>query len=266
MSLAIDEAANRKTYTDERVIRSYAEWADCFPAEQSIFERYSSQFAGDVLDIAIGAGRTTRILLPGARSYVGLDYSAGMIAAAKASFPHADLRCGDMRTVPRDFQGRKFDAILISFNGIDYIPWEDRNQLLAELRALLRPEGVLVFSSHDFAMLDAERGFKIRPDLKVDSQLLRTRPAQFFTRLLKLPIWWVLAWRKHRRLRGSERIYAGYAYVNDSGENFGLLTTYVSTELQAQILRDAGYGEVHIEQPWLQASPASFNYFHAKAS
>lgn len=266
MNMAIEQATNRKTYTDERIIRSYAGWTECFPAERSIFELYSTQFAGDVLDIAVGAGRTTGVLLPQARSYVGLDYSAGMIAAAKANFPAADLRCGDMRAVPNDFRGRRFDAILISFNGIDYIPWADRNKLLAQLRGLLRPDGALAFSTHDFAMLDAERGFRIRPDLKLDRQLLRNRPMQYLARLVKMPFWSVRAWRKHRRLRSSERIYSGYAYVNDSGENFGLLTTYVSSALQVQILRNAGYANIRIEQPWLRSSPASFNYFHATAS
>jgi SAM-dependent methyltransferase len=265
MNMVIDEAANRKTYTDERVIRSYARWTECFPAEESIFKRHSTQFAGDVLDIAIGAGRTTRVLLPQARSYVGLDYSVGMIAAAKANFPQADLRCGDMRAVPQSFRDRRFDAVLISYNGIDYIPWPDRHKLLVELRRLLRSEGVLVFSSHDLAMLDAERGFKIRSDLHLEGQLFRKQPAEYFARLLKLPIWLLSAWRKHRRLRSSERIFAGYAYVNDSGENFGLLTTYVSTALQVQVLRDAGYADIQIEQPWLNSSPASFNYFHATA-
>ena len=122
--------SNSDTYKRQRVVKSYAGFEDVFPAEIEIFGRYPRQFSGAVLDVAIGAGRTTRALLPQAKRYVGFDFSAGMVGLAKAYFPDADLRQLDMRETPRAFAGQRFDAILISFNGIDYISWEHRNTLL----------------------------------------------------------------------------------------------------------------------------------------
>src|SRR5882757_1417127 len=131
-------SANLATYLNRRVVKNYTRSLELFPAEQRIIDLHATQFAGDVLDIAIGAGRTTRVLLPLANSYVGVDFAPGMIESAKAQFPQAQLRCIDMRAVPRLFRPASFDAILISFNGIDYISWEDRNTLLRSLRGMLR--------------------------------------------------------------------------------------------------------------------------------
>jgi SAM-dependent methyltransferase len=259
--LVKQESANLSTYLNPRVVRNYAASTALFPAERRIIELYSSQFRGDVLDIAIGAGRTTRVLLPVADRYVGVDFASAMIAAAKAQFPQADLRCTDMRNVPKLLGRGSFDAILISFNGIDYIPWEDRNILLRSLRGMLRPGGILVFSTHDLASADEERRFKVRPDLQLRPSVLLERPSEFFRRLLRLPFWCALAWRNHRRLRKKQAFFDGYAYLNDSGDNFGLLTTYTATELQVNVLKEAGYTDVRVLQPWLQRSPTSFSYF-----
>jgi SAM-dependent methyltransferase len=252
---------NSSTYKNVRVVQSYAAFDALFPAETDIFSRYARQFSGDVLDIAIGAGRTTRELLPKARKYVGSDFSAGMVSLAKASFPNADLRQLDMRSVPREYAGQRFDAVLISFNGIDYIPWEDRNTLLAALRNMLKPDGVLAFSSHDLAAVNENRRFRIRADLRPQWREFFTTPATAAKRLLKLPFWIARALPSYLKYRPLEKIYDGFAYVNDSGENYGLLTCYVSVARQTRVLEAAGYRNVRVLQPWLEGEQAAFNYF-----
>jgi len=66
-------------------------------------------------------------------------------------------------------------------------------------------------------------------------------------------------------MRRREAFFDGYAYLNDSGENFALLTTYTARELQTSILEEAGYTDVKILQPLLWSEPASFNYFVCRA-
>jgi SAM-dependent methyltransferase len=262
---AYQASANLSTYLNPRVVRNYVGSTELFPAELRLIEQYSSQFRGDVLDIAIGGGRTTRALLPLARRYVGMDYAPGMIEAAKAQFPGADLRCLDMRQVPEVLSRERFDAILISFNGIDYIPWKDRTALLHCLHGMLRAGGILVFSTHDLAAAEVESRFKIRADLQLRASVLLRRPAEFFRRLVRMPVWCALAWRNRRRMRKQVAFFDGYAYLNDSGENFGLLTTYTATDLQVNVLKEAGYSDVQVLQPWLEREPASFNYFVCRA-
>ena len=46
---------------------------------------------------------------------------------------------------------------------------------------------------------------------------------------------------QHRRLRKKQVFFDGYAYLNDGGDNFGLLTTYTATQLQVNVLKEAGY-------------------------
>ncbi len=252
---------NTDTYTNLRAVRAYAGFEELFPAESYIISRYDRQFSGAVLDIAIGAGRTTRALLPRAKRYVGFDFSEGMVKLAKAYFPAADLRQLDMREVPEVFEGERFDAILISFNGIDYISWEERNALLAALRKMLTRNGVLVFSTHDLETVNENRVFHIRDDLRPDWHELRSRPIAGAKKLLKLPFWIGRALANHLKNRPLEKIYDGFAYVNDSGLNYGLLTCYVSTARQIGVLEAAGYRSISVVQPWLASESAYFNYF-----
>jgi SAM-dependent methyltransferase len=252
---------NSDTYRSQRVVKSYAGFEDLFPAEIEIFRRYPRQFSGTVLDIAIGAGRTTRVLLPQAKKYVGFDFSAGMVSLSKAYFPDADLRQLDMRETPQVFAGQRFDAILISFNGIDYISWEHRNTLLAGLREMLTPNGVLAFSTHDLEAVNENRGFRIRDDLRPDWRELRSRPISGAKKLAKLPFWMARALPNYLKHRSLEKIFDGFAYVNDSGENYGLLTCYVSSARQIGVLEAMGYRNISLLQPWLANERAAFNYF-----
>jgi SAM-dependent methyltransferase len=261
MSATVSTAANSDTYGSQRVIKSYAGFEDLFPAEIDIFERYPRQFSGAVLDIAIGAGRTTRALLPRAEKYVGFDFSAGMVGLAQGNFPGADLRQLDMRETPHVFGGQRFDAILISFNGIDYISWEPRNALISALREMLTPHGVFAFSTHDLEAVNDNRGFRIRHDLRPDWRELRARPITGAKKLAKLPLWMARALPNYLKNRQLEKIFDGYAYVNDSGENYGLLTCYVSTPRQIGVLEAAGYRNIAVMQPWLANEQAAFNYF-----
>jgi SAM-dependent methyltransferase len=255
---------NFTTYDKPRVVRSYDAFEELYPAEFDIFARYDRQFSGDVLDIAVGAGRTTRALLPQAKRYVGFDYSAGMVAHAKSHFPDADLRQLDMRDTPQAFGKQRFDAILISFNGIDLVSWEDRNALLASLREMLTPSGVLAFSTHDLASVNDNRGFRIRDDLR-GWQKFRSDPVTGATKLVKLPVWMAIAFANYMKHWPLEKIYDGFAYVNDRGENYGVLTCYVSTRRQIQVLEGFGYRNIAILQPWLMSEQAVFNYFVCSA-
>jgi hypothetical protein len=111
--------------------------------------------------------------------------------------------------------------------------------------------------------MKGKRRFEVRADLRPDFSTLLRNPKRFLLNSAKLPIWMAKAWPNYRRNRKYEKSFGGYAYINDSGENYGLLTLYVEQGLQVQSLKDSGFPTVEVLQPWLTDESAAFNYFLA---
>jgi ubiquinone/menaquinone biosynthesis C-methylase UbiE len=106
--------------------------------EQAIAHILPQVTGGHVLDIAVGAGRTTAMLAPLAKTYVGIDSSPRMIDAARAAHPHVDLRVADARDLSR-FGDRSVDVVVFSYNGIDLLDHEDRGKVLGQINRVLKP-------------------------------------------------------------------------------------------------------------------------------
>lgn len=100
----------------------------------------------DVLDLGVGAGRTTPHLRRLGGRYVGIDVEPAMVAACRERFPDADVRVGDAADLSA-FADASFDAVVFSFNGLDYVA--RRAACLAECHRVLRRGGVLLLSRHN---------------------------------------------------------------------------------------------------------------------
>ena len=101
---------------------------------------------GRVLDIAVGAGRTTGLLSGQAATYVGVDIAEAMLDLARERFPGVDLRVGDAR----DLDGLAevpFDLVVFSFNGIDSLDHHDRRRAMRAMRRVVAPSGRVVLST-----------------------------------------------------------------------------------------------------------------------
>lgn len=100
-----------------------------------------------VLDCPCGQGRHAHLLAEAGLDVDGLDYSADLIARAKARGTGATLRYtrGDMRRLPARWTGR-FDAVLNLFTSFGFFvdPADDR-RVIAEFARVLRPGGTLVW-------------------------------------------------------------------------------------------------------------------------
>jgi SAM-dependent methyltransferase len=111
--------------------------------------KYHNDVVGkDVLDIGIGAGRTTRILLPVVRRYVGVDYSEPMVRHVRETLPQVDAHRADMRQLGA-WPAGSFDMVFASNNVFDAVVHADRLQTLREMHRVLRPGGLLMFSAHN---------------------------------------------------------------------------------------------------------------------
>jgi SAM-dependent methyltransferase len=134
------------------VVSDYRNMAALTGAEEQLFARYLRP-GMDVLDLGVGTGRTTPALRALGGRYVGVDVAEEMVRAAREAHPGTDFRTGDASDLS-DFADGSFDAVVFSYNGIDYIhPEPARQRSLIECRRVLGPSGVFIFSSHNARML-----------------------------------------------------------------------------------------------------------------
>ena len=70
------------SWDDADIVRRYASKRTLFPFESYLFGKYIPN-GSRILDLGVGAGRTTASLADGAKSYVGIDYSPGMVEACR---------------------------------------------------------------------------------------------------------------------------------------------------------------------------------------
>jgi SAM-dependent methyltransferase len=139
---------NILTYNAPAVVKYYAALNYLTPCEQLLFDAYLKPGTA-ILDLGVGGGRTTPYLSSLAERYVGFDYASEMIASCRKKFPHLDFEVGNVADLSR-FSSSSFDAVVMAFNGMDYvIPDESRFRTLREIGRVLKPEGILIFSSHN---------------------------------------------------------------------------------------------------------------------
>ena len=94
------------------------------------------------LDFGCGAGRSTRFLKGLGFEVVGVDVSAAMVDQARARDPGGDYRLVGEEG-PATLAASSFDLALAAFT-FDNVPGEQKARLLAALRRVLRPAGVLI--------------------------------------------------------------------------------------------------------------------------
>ncbi|WCO65856.1 class I SAM-dependent methyltransferase [Iamia majanohamensis] len=134
-------------FDDGAVVDAYREVDGLTPCERHLVEAHVPHGA-DVLDLGVGTGRTVGELRARAGTYVGIDLAPRMVEVARRRHPEADLRVGDATELP-DVADASVDAVLWSYNGLDYVADAARRRAWAECRRVLRPGGCVIASSHD---------------------------------------------------------------------------------------------------------------------
>lgn len=139
---------NLDTYNSPEVTSYYSSLDYLTPCERLLFDEYLDP-GMTILDLGVGGGRTTSYLSSIAKRYVGADYAAEMIAACRRKFPNLEFETADAADLSI-FAGSSFDAVVMAFNSIDsVVPDESRYQALHEIHRVLKPNGILIFSSHN---------------------------------------------------------------------------------------------------------------------
>jgi SAM-dependent methyltransferase len=139
---------NVLTYNAPPIAEYYAALNYLTSCEQLLFDAYLRPGMA-ILDLGVGGGRTTSYLSSIASRYVGVDYASEMIASCRKKFPQLEFEVGNAADLSR-LASSSFDAVVMAFNGMDYvIPDESRFRALREIGRVLKPDGILIFSSHN---------------------------------------------------------------------------------------------------------------------
>lgn len=107
-----------------------------------------------ILDFGCGYGRSLgELLTAGYRDLIGFDFSPAMIAAARARFPEITFQELQSSTIP--LPDESVNGALL-FSVLTCVPTDDgQRAILAELRRVLRPGGLLYIS--DLWLQDDDR-------------------------------------------------------------------------------------------------------------
>ena len=222
---------NIKAYNKRSIVNWYVDFTELYNVEKVIFDTYKDQLKqGKVLDIGIGAGRTTDYLFQNSRQYVGIDYSNNLYLSAKNKFPNAELHCLDARDLSH-FSNEEFDFINFSFNGIDHVNDSDRTKILHEINRVLKTNGTFFFSTHNKSNED----FNKIP--------WRNKKMGFMYNLktfLKLsPFIWKKLFNKKLEL-----IEKDHAMIVEHAHHYSLLIFYTSPEYLINQLKKSNFDEI----------------------
>ncbi|MCW3071558.1 MAG: putative methyltransferase [Bacteroidetes bacterium] len=226
---------NKKVYSNSEVVKHYADYSSTLQRpEKTITELLQPKLKEmRMLDIGVGAGRTTVFFADKVKEYTGIDFSDGMIEACKEklgkAYPAAGFETMDVRDLSH-YADNSFDFVLFSFNGLDNISHEERIVALSEIRRICAEKGTFCFSSHNLQCLPVF--FSIR---------FRWHPVRFLKSLFA---------RKRLIARNKEQIgkfpEADHVTIFDDVYDFGLHTYYIRPSAQIEQLRKNGFSNVKV--------------------
>jgi len=141
-----------------------AHFLGLWKSERALIQRFFPDKAARLLEAGCGAGRATLGLWQmGYHQLTAFDFASEPLDQARslATLQTAAIEflLADATTVtPKRFVSSPFDGIFFFFNGLMQIPGRDRRRkALTQLRKLCRPQGQMLFSTHDRESSPLER-------------------------------------------------------------------------------------------------------------
>ena len=110
---------------------------DYWKEELGVFSRLLPK--GKILDVGCGPGRHYELFQQGGYDYMGVDYSKGLLAIARAEFPKAKFIEGNILDLP--FQENEFDGFWAAASLL-HIPKEKIPKALENIQKVVKPGGI----------------------------------------------------------------------------------------------------------------------------
>jgi len=230
---------NKDVFESEDVVKVFCPQRRLQKPEETVLDKLRHDIPNmKMLDVGVGAGRTTTHFASLAKEYVGIDYSSNMIKACKKKFSNYPKLLSFMAMDARDltfFADGFFDFVLFSWCGIDYVSHEDRLKILMEIRRVTRPGGYFCFQTHNL-------NYQLR-----NCSIL-------FTKDLGQSLWsliWVLQMRLLNKREIWEQIRSpsknkSHVLFNDGTHEFRLKTYFIAPYEQLEQLKEYGFDETKI--------------------
>ena len=156
----------RTSYEDAQVVTRYVR-IGLWPSEEALIAEHVPDGAR-VLDLGCGAGRVAIPLAEMGLNVVGIDVSAGMVAAAREQARFASDVAGSLSFDVGDatalsFPDESFDSVLFCYNGIELVPgMQGKRQVLEEAYRVLRPGGRFVICVHSLFAFNIHVPMRLR--------------------------------------------------------------------------------------------------------
>ena len=244
--------SQQKLYNKKSIYSDYAKRDYLFMAEKNILETLGSFLSGArMLDMGVGAGRTTKYFAPAVKSYIGADYAASMIKECRKKYHDKfDFIECDARKMGC-FKDDSFDFVLFSFNGIDSFGFNDRLAAIYEVKRVLSNGGYFFFSSHNLDWEGLKDLFSIRYIYKKTCANKKGRKNNFIIKLqaafksflvylrLKILNRWLFTIKMIKKARRE-----GFMGIYDNSLEGKAKIFYVSCNFQIEQLKRCGFESI----------------------
>jgi ubiquinone/menaquinone biosynthesis C-methylase UbiE len=180
-----------------------------------------------VLELGAGWGRLSAVLSLHAERFVATDINDEMLAALRVTCPDVVVDRADARNL-ENVNDSEFDVVIFGFNGIDSIPYDDRELVISEVGRVLIAGGIFIHSTHNLAHA---RAASHAPITWWNLASVRSLARRFLNR---------------RRLKKLESVSAMYALVNDKSLENGLLNVYIDPAVHHEHLQRAGFEVIDV--------------------
>jgi ubiquinone/menaquinone biosynthesis C-methylase UbiE len=228
--------ANRANYDSLVRVEAYAGVVGLKKPEQAILDLLKAKAPFKrMLDIGVGAGRTTPYFAEIAEEYIGIDYSENMIKHCRRKFqknPNVSFKVADSRKLSA-FEENYFDFVLDS-GALDSVEHEDRLRILHEIWRINRAGGYFCFATSNLAAMLQYCKAELSANPKI---LARTILKLLLIRCLNSEMW------KH--VRGKHSNLEHTMFITGADE-WGLKTYCITPKAQINQLKNVGFNNIQM--------------------